>query len=103
MNILLQAATGSGGSGMGSMLIMLIAIFAIFYFFMIRPQQKKQKELQKSREAMKSGDRVVTAGGIHGKIREVGDTWFLIEISDGVRIKIEKTSVYASTTDATTN
>ena len=68
---------------MGGMLFMLIAIFAIFYFFMIRPQQKKQKELQKSREAMKNGDKVVTAGGIHGKIREVGDTWFIVEISDG--------------------
>lgn len=103
MSILLQAATGTGGSGMGGMLFMLIAIFAIFYFFMIRPQQKKQKELQKSREAMKSGDKVVTAGGIHGRIREVGDTWFLIEISDGVKIKIEKSSVYASTADAATN
>jgi len=49
---------------------------------------------------MKNGDKVVTAGGIHGKIREVGDTWFIVEISDGVRIKIEKTSVYASTADA---
>ncbi len=88
---------------MGGMLFMLIAIFAIFYFFMIRPQQKKQKELQKSREAMKSGDKVVTAGGIHGRIREVGDTWFLIEISDGVKIKIEKSSVYASTADAAAN
>ncbi|MGI6573483.1 MAG: preprotein translocase subunit YajC [Fermentimonas sp.] len=103
MGIILEAATGTGGSGMGGMLFMLIAIFAIFYFFMIRPQQKKQKELQKSREAMKSGDKVVTAGGIHGRIREVGDTWFLIEISDGVKIKIEKSSVYASTADAATN
>lgn len=88
---------------MGGTLFMLIAIFAIFYFFMIRPQQKKQKELQKSRESMKSGDKVVTAGGIHGRIKEVGDTWFLVEIADGVRIKVEKSSVYASSADVTPN
>ena len=66
---------------------------------MIRPQQKKQKELQKSREAMKVGDKVVTSGGIHGRIREVGDTWFLVEVADGVKLKFEKGSVYASSAD----
>lgn len=85
--------------GMSSTILMMVAIFAVFYFFMIRPQQKKQKDLQKSREAMKSGDKVVTAGGIHGRIKEVGDTWFLVEIAEGVRIKIERSSVYASFSD----
>lgn len=99
MNVLLQAATGGAMGGMGGTIFMMVAIFAIFYFFMIRPQQKKQKDLQKSREAMKNGDKVVTAGGIHGRIKEVGDTWFLVEISDGVRIKIEKSSVYATMAD----
>jgi len=103
MNILLQAATGSGMSGMGSTLLMMVAIIAVFYFFMIRPQQKKQKDLQKSREAMKVGDKVVTSGGIHGRIREVGDTWFLVEVADGVKIKFEKTSVFASSADVTPN
>jgi preprotein translocase subunit YajC len=99
MDILLQLPAGGAG-GMGSTLFMLIAIIAVFYFFMIRPQQKKQKELQKSREAMSTGDRVVTAGGIHGRIKEVGDTWFLVEVADGVRLKFEKSSVYASSKDA---
>ncbi|CEA16743.1 MAG TPA: preprotein translocase subunit YajC [Fermentimonas caenicola] len=99
MNILLQATAQGPAGGMGGTLIMLIAIIAVFYFFMIRPQQKKQKELQKSREAMTTGDKVVTAGGIHGRIKEVGDTWFLVEIADGVRIKIEKTSVFQTTKD----
>lgn len=98
MNILLQAAPGGAG-GMGGTLLMMVAIFAVFYFFMIRPQQKKQKELQKSREAMKVGDKVVTSGGIHGRIREVGDTWFLVEVADGVKLKFEKGSVYASSAD----
>ncbi|SFK86793.1 preprotein translocase subunit YajC [Porphyromonadaceae bacterium KH3CP3RA] len=97
MNVLLQAAAPSGG--MGGTLLMMVAIFAVFYFFMIRPQQKKQKELQKSREAMKTGDKVVTSGGIHGRIREVGDTWFLVEVADGVKLKFEKGSVYASPAD----
>ncbi|WP_298648373.1 preprotein translocase subunit YajC [uncultured Proteiniphilum sp.] len=99
MNVLLQAAPGGSMGGMGGTLLMMVAIFAVFYFFMIRPQQKKQKDLQKSREAMKSGDKVVTSGGIHGRIREVGDTWFLVEVADGVKLKFEKGSVYASSAD----
>lgn len=97
MSILLQA---QGGGAMGSSLIMMVAIIAVFYFFMIRPQQKKQKEVQKAREAMKTGDKVVTAGGIHGRIKEVGDTWLLVEVADGVRLKFDKTSVFASSADA---
>ncbi len=99
MNILLQAA----GGGMGTSLMMMVAIIAVFYFFMIRPQQKKQKDLQKAREAMKVNDKVVTAGGIHGRIREIGDTWILVEVADGVKMKFEKTSVYASSNDVATN
>ena len=61
---------------------------------------KKQKEIQKAREALKAGDKVITAGGIYGKIKEIGDTYMLIEISDGVRIRVDKTSVFASVEDA---
>lgn len=101
MDILLQAASGAG-RGMGTSLLMMVAIIAVFYFFMIRPQQKKQKDVQKAREAMKTGDKVVTAGGIHGRIREIGETWFLVEVADGVKLKFEKTSVFASSSDVTT-
>ncbi len=87
---------------MGTSLLMMVAIIAVFYFFMIRPQQKKQKEVQRAREAMKVGDKVVTAGGIHGRIKEVGDSWFLVEVADGVKLKFEKTSVFASSSDVTT-
>ena len=96
LTILLQAA---GGSQQWSGILMIV-IVAIFYFFMIRPQQKKQKEIQKAREALKAGDKVITAGGIYGKIKEIGDTYMLIEISDGVRIRVDKTSVFASVADA---
>ena len=81
------------------MLIMMVLLVGVMYFFMIRPQQKKQKELQKAREAMKAGDKVVTAGGIHGRIKEVGDTWLLVEVAEGVKMKFEKTSVFASSAD----
>lgn len=95
--ILLQAAAGGNWSGM----IMIIAMIAIFYFFMIRPQQKKQKEIRKAREAMQSGDKVVTAGGIYGRIKEVKETTFIVEIASGVTIKIDKGSVYPTVEDAT--
>ena len=94
MNILLQA-----GGQMGSSLIFMVVIIAIFYFFMIRPQQKKQKAIMKAREAMQNGDKVVTAGGIHGRIKEVKETYFLLEVSNGVTIKVDKASVFASATD----
>ena len=91
LSILLQApAGGSQWSG----ILMMVVIVAIFYFFMIRPQQKKQKEIQKT------GDKVITAGGIYGKIKEIGDTYMLIEVADGVRIRVDKTSIFASAEDA---
>jgi len=78
------------------MWIMLIALFAIMYLFMIRPQQKKQKEVMKMREAMKVGDNVVTSGGIYGTIKNVNDTTFTIEIAKDTHIKVDKASVFAA-------
>ncbi|MDO4334440.1 MAG: preprotein translocase subunit YajC [Bacteroidales bacterium] len=91
-SILLQSAAGGGSSMSG--LLMIVAMIVIFYFFMIRPQQKKQKEIKNAREAMKSGDRVVTAGGIHGKLKEISDTTVMIEIAPGTQIKVDKGSVF---------
>lgn len=79
---------------------MMILIFVVFYFFMIRPQTKKQKELQAQREAMKKGDKVVTAGGIYGEIKEVQDTTFIITIAKDVTIKVSKDSVFADAAEA---
>ena len=95
--ILLQDAPQGGGF---SGIIMIVALIAIFYFFMIRPQQNRQKEIRKFREGLAKGDSVVTAGGIFGKIREISDTYFLVEVSDGVRIRVDKGSVYPSASDA---
>lgn len=101
--ILLQstaAAPAAQNGGGWSFWIMMILIFVVFYFFMIRPQTKKQKELQKQREAMKRGDKVVTAGGIYGIIKEVQETTFIVEIARDITIKVDKGSVYADTADA---
>lgn len=101
LNVLLQAGGASGfGGGMANILL-IVALIAIFYFFMIRPQQKRQKALQEARASMKVGDKVVTAGGVHGRIREVSDTYFIVEISENVKIKIDKGSVFASSEDIT--
>jgi preprotein translocase subunit YajC len=100
LSILLQATQGGGGASGFSGVIMIVALIAIFYFFMIRPQQKRQKAIQKSREAMKPGDKVITSGGMYGKVKEISDKYMLIEITEGVRVRVDKGSVFASTEDA---
>jgi preprotein translocase subunit YajC len=98
---LLQAQTPATGApaaeapqGPGyQMFIMIGIIIVVFYFFMIRPQQRKQKAEQKMRENLAKGDRVVTIGGIHGKIVSVDETTILIEVDNGVKLKMEKTAV----------
>ncbi|MCX4259006.1 MAG: preprotein translocase subunit YajC [Muribaculaceae bacterium] len=94
--ILLQDASPMGGGFQG--IIMIVAIFAIFYFMMVRPQQKRQKEIKKFRENLTVGDRVVTAGGIHGKISGIKDDHFRVKIADGVEIRVDKGSVYPAGT-----
>lgn len=74
-------------------LIFLVLIIVVFYFFMIRPQAKKQKELKKFRESLEKGDKIVTTGGIYGKIAEVKDNYVIIEIEDKVRMKVDKNAV----------
>lgn len=71
----------------------MILIIGVFYFFMIRPQMKKAKDHKKFVEELKKGDRVITVSGIHGKVVEVSDTTFLIEVESGTRIRFEKSSV----------
>jgi preprotein translocase subunit YajC len=88
--------------GMGGMenILLIVLLFVIMYFFMIRPQQKKQKEIQKMREALKAGDRIVTSGGIYGKIKEVNDINFIVEIAENIRVKVDKASVFAATNES---
>ncbi len=95
LNFIFLEQTPGGGMDYSGIL-MIIAMIAVFYFFMIRPQQKKQKEIKKQREALTVGSRVVTAGGIHGKVVKVGDTDMSIEVAHNVIIRVDKNSIYAA-------
>ena len=96
----LQAAQSQQGGGL-SMILMLVLIFVVMWLFMIRPQQKKQKEMQKFRDALKKGDKVVTAGGIYGTVAEVkeGSAQVLLEIDKDVKIKVDKASLVKDFSD----
>ncbi|MCX7955423.1 MAG: preprotein translocase subunit YajC [Bacteroidales bacterium] len=96
--ILLMANQGQGQSPLMS-LIFLILIFVIFYFFMIRPQIKKQKELRNFRQQLKSGDKVITAGGIFGKITDIKDNVVTLEVDNNVKIKVDINSIYRDYTE----
>lgn len=99
--LLQQAQGGDPGQGSGMMsILMIVALIAIFYFFMIRPQNKKQKEIKKFRDAMQKSDKVTTAGGIHGKIKEIKNDVIILQIDDNVKITIDKSMVYPSASDA---
>jgi preprotein translocase subunit YajC len=86
-----NAGQQSGGGMEG--IFMLLAMFAIFYFLLIRPQQKRAKQHKEMIEALKSGDQVVTAGGIHGKVVAVQDKAVTLEIATGVRVKVNRISI----------
>ena len=90
--VYLQAQAG----GDYSFLIMMVLIFAIMYFFMIRPQNKKQKEIQNFRKNLEVGQEVITAGGIYGKVKSIEDNVVTLEIASGVKIRIDKNSIFAN-------
>ena len=94
--IILAAQAAQGGGGMTSFLLMMVAIFAIMYFFMIRPQQKRQKEIQNFQNTLTEGTQVVTGGGIYGTVKKIDLANGIIEvkIADGVIIKVDKGYVY---------
>lgn len=105
MNIflpILDAAPAASPAGGGSsMLIFILLMILIFYFFMIRPQQKKQKKIEEARNSLQKGDKVVTIGGIHGKITDIKDNTFTVEIAHDVRIEVDKAAI--SFNEATLN
>jgi len=76
-----------------SMLIFMGVMVAVFYFFMIRPQMKKRKEMQKFRTEMQKGDKIMTIGGIHGKVNAVKDDAIIMEVEGGVLLKIDKNAI----------
>ncbi|MCF8230167.1 MAG: preprotein translocase subunit YajC [Bacteroidales bacterium] len=87
-------APQEGGEGGGIMSFLpLILIILVFYLFFIRPQMKKTKEQRKFRESLKKGDKVVSIGGIHGKILEVKETTVVMEIAQDIRVTMEKSAI----------
>ncbi len=96
---LLQAAVPAAGGGGMQLIIMMVVIFGIMYFLMIRPQQKRQKELVKFRQALHSGDKVITAGGIYGTIKEVKETYVLLEVDRNTDIRVDKTMIMKDNSD----
>ena len=99
LTILLQEAAAPKASGYSS-IIMMVALIAIFYFFMIRPQNKKQKEIANFRKSLQVNQKVITAGGIHGIIKEINDNDVVLEIASNVKIHIDKNSIFAAAADA---
>jgi preprotein translocase subunit YajC len=79
--------------------VFLLLIIVVFYFFMIRPQMKRQKDLKTYREGLNKGDKIVTTGGIYGKVTDIKDQTVTVEISDNVRIKIDKNAILKDNTD----
>ena len=93
---MILAAQGQAGGGY-SMIIMMVAIFAIMYFFMIRPQQKKQKEIRNFQNSIKEGTKVITAGGMYGTVRRVilEQKALELEVAKGVTITVDRNYVFA--------
>lgn len=94
LTILLQAAEGGGGF-MNSQMLLLVGMFVIMYFFFIRPQQKKRKEAENFRSSLQKGDKVVTIGGIHGKISDIQESTVVITCESG-KFKIDKSAISGS-------
>lgn len=98
---LLQAAGAQGAvGGQWTMWVMLLLIFVVMWFFMIRPQRKQQKELQKFRDGLQKGDKVVTVGGIFGTVVEIKEKSVLIEVDKDVKIRVDKNSLVKDYSDA---
>ena len=98
----LMGQPAGGASGQSNPLVTflpLILVFVVFYFFMIRPQMKKQKEMNNYRNSLKKGDRVITTGGIYGKIYEVKDNCVMVEVAGDLKLKIDKSALLKDPTD----
>lgn len=97
MILLQQAASGNWAQMIfGNKWFFLIAMILIFYFLMIRPQRKRQKEIDNFRKGLQPGQEVVTSGGIYGKIKEINDNVVLLEVAHNVCIKVDKSTIFAN-------
>ena len=99
--ILLMTDT-NGKNNPFTTLLPLLLIIVVFYFFMIRPQMKKQKEMKTFRQSLKVGDKIITSGGIYGKISEMRENAIIMEVEDKVRMKVDISSVFRDSSDLQT-
>ncbi|MCL1974021.1 MAG: preprotein translocase subunit YajC [Bacteroidetes bacterium] len=100
--LLLQAEPAKPAQGLGgnySFLLMMVALFAVMYFLMIRPQQKRQKELKAFQSSLQKGAKVVISGGIYGTVVEVKETSILVEVDNNVKLRVDKGSVVRDPSD----
>lgn len=94
MTIMLQAAPAAAQQGsMWSSLLMIVMLFVVMYFFMIRPQRKQQKELDNFRNSLAKGQKVVTAGGIYGVVKEINERDILMEVDGNVTLRVDKSAI----------
>jgi preprotein translocase subunit YajC len=94
VTILLMAPQGQGGQSSGWLSFLpLLLIIVVFYFFFIRPQMKRSKDQKKFREGLQKGQKVITIGGIHGRIVELQETTVTIEVENQVRLRVEKSAI----------
>lgn len=98
MMLLQAAAPAAGQGGSWSFLLMLGLMFLVMYLFMIRPQRQQQKKLEEMRNALKKGDKVITAGGIYGTIADVDERTVLVKVDGEVKIRVDKSSINKDTT-----
>ena len=103
MNMIIMLQAPAAGMDSSMMWIMLILMFVIMYFFMIRPQNKKQKEISEFRRSLQVGQSVITAGGIHGVIKEINDNDVMLEIDRNVKVCVDKNSIFPAAADANAN
>lgn len=96
---LLMSSTGQQSQNPWTSLLPLLLIMVIFYFFLIRPQMKRQKELRNFRDALKKGDRVITSGGIYGKINNISEGVITIDVGNNVLLKVDKSAILRDTSD----
>jgi len=99
MNYLLMAPTTGSDSNPLMGLLPMVLIIVVFYFFMIRPQMKRQKELTAFRNSIAKGDKVVTTGGIYGKIVDIKDNTVLLQVDDNVKIRVDKAAIVKDMSD----
>jgi preprotein translocase subunit YajC len=98
--LFIVAQAPAGGASSLNMLLMMGLMIVVFYFFMIRPQMKRQKEMTKFRSALQKGDKIVTTGGIYGKIDEIKDNIIILEVAQNVKLKVDKSVVLKDMSDA---